>query len=86
MSEETKDGGPAFPVPYSNESDGPTMMPTDGMTLLDYFAGKAMQGDWSCQDDTNGVGMFTPQTSDEVLDRSAKLYYRMAAAMLRARP
>lgn len=34
---------PAFPVPYSNEADGPTMMPTQGMTLRDYFAAKAMQ-------------------------------------------
>lgn len=34
---------PAFPVPYSNEADGPTMMPTQGMSLRDYFAAKAMQ-------------------------------------------
>ena len=37
-------GGSAFPVQYSNEADGPTVMPHVGMTLRDYFAAKAMQG------------------------------------------
>lgn len=37
-------GGPAFPVPYSNEADGPTMMPTTGMSVRQYFAAKVMQG------------------------------------------
>ena len=36
--------GPAFPVQYSNESDGPTIMPTTGMTIRQYAAIKAMQG------------------------------------------
>ena len=44
MSEAKHDGGPAFPVPYSNEADGPMVMPTTGMTLRDYFAAKALQG------------------------------------------
>lgn len=35
-------GGSAFPVAYSNEDDGPTVMPESGMTLRDYFAAKAM--------------------------------------------
>jgi len=35
-------GGPAFPVNYSNEMDAPTVYPTEGMTLRDYFAAKAM--------------------------------------------
>lgn len=35
------DGGPAFPVNYSNEADGPTMLPTAGMSLRDWFAGTA---------------------------------------------
>lgn len=32
------DGGPAFPVAYSNEADGPTVMPSKGMSLRDHFA------------------------------------------------
>ena len=38
MSENKDNGGPAFPVQYSNEADGPTVMPSDGMSLRDYFA------------------------------------------------
>ena len=34
-----KDGGPAFPAPY-----GVGHVTTEGMTLRDYFAAKAMQG------------------------------------------
>jgi len=37
MSKET--GGPAFPAPY-----GVGHVTTEGMTLRDYFAAKAMQG------------------------------------------
>lgn len=54
-----------------------------GMTLRDYFAAKAMEGDWSSQGDSCGI--FIPEVTDVNLDRSAKLYYRMADAMLRAR-
>lgn len=36
-----KNGGPAFPQNAIISSDG---MLTDGMTLRDYFAAKAMQG------------------------------------------
>lgn len=34
------DGGPAYPTQYSNEADGPTIMPSTGMTLRDYIATK----------------------------------------------
>ena len=44
MEQKIETGGPAFPVQYSNEADGPTVMPHVGMTLRDYFAAKAMQG------------------------------------------
>ena len=44
MNEKINSGGPAFPVQYSNEADGPTVMPSEGITLRDYFAAKAMQG------------------------------------------
>lgn len=42
MEENIETGGPAFPVQYSNEADGPTVMPHVGMTLRDYFAARAM--------------------------------------------
>ena len=38
MSDKIHTGGPAFPTQYSNESDGPTVMPSEGMTLREYAA------------------------------------------------
>jgi hypothetical protein len=73
MTNNTNTGGPAFPVPYSNESDGPTMMPSEGMTLRDYFAAKAMQGLIAC-----------PETDGYKHDY-AKWAYEYADAMLKAR-
>lgn len=40
MSKEIKTGGAAFPLPMGSE----TTQGSDGMTLRDYFAAKAMQG------------------------------------------
>ena len=38
-------GGPAFPTEYFYDQDTKVeRMPTEGMTLRDYFAAKAMQG------------------------------------------
>ena len=71
--------GPAFPQKEPLNCDH------HGMSLRDYFAAKAMQGDWSSQGDDNGVGIFSPEIPNATLDRSARLYYRMAEAMLRAR-
>jgi hypothetical protein len=39
-----KDGGPAFPVSTGHHPDTMMKDPRIGMTLRDYFAGKAMQG------------------------------------------
>lgn len=36
-------GGPVFPVAYSNDADGPTVMPSQGINLRDFFALKTMQ-------------------------------------------
>lgn len=73
-----KTGGSAFPVP-ATEWHGAD----EGMTLRDYFAAKAMQGDWAAQ--TEDTGYYSPQSADVILDNAAELYYRMADAMLRAR-
>lgn len=71
-----KTGGSAFPLPPSEH------MYTDaGMTLRDYFAAKVMQGDWASQSEDYNLARYT----DDALDKQAKIYYRMADAMLRAR-
>nr|ELR5132886.1 hypothetical protein [Providencia rettgeri]ELR5186751.1 hypothetical protein [Providencia rettgeri] len=50
--------------------------------LRDQFAMSAMQGDWANQN--SEVGYFA-DCNDEQLVNSAKIYYRMANAMLAAR-
>ncbi|WP_405470613.1 hypothetical protein ACGTI2_08270 [Morganella morganii] len=73
-----KTGGSAFPLP-ATEWNGAD----EGMSLRDYFAAKAMQGDLAAQDES--MGYFENSTSDEFLTARAEFYYRMADAMLRAR-
>lgn len=72
MSTIDNDGGPAFPVNYSNEADDPKVMPTPGMSLRDWFAGMAMQGMFS----------FNVPGSKETRAEAA---YEMADAMIKAR-
>ena len=70
----TKDtGGPAFPVP---DIDGGAV--SEGMTLRDYFAAKAMQGIFS------RTGGYNPKWAENVID-IAEVCYEMADAMLKAR-
>ncbi|WP_175787379.1 hypothetical protein [Burkholderia anthina] len=66
----SKDGGSAFPF-HHKYSDGGVEM-SDGMTLRDYFAGKAM----------NSI-MSNPKCQG--YDHAATEAYRMADAMLHAR-
>ena len=68
---EKNNGGPAFPVPYHPEQQWEN---PQGMTLRDYFAAKAICG-------TLPGKAF----NDAELDEYARLSYRMADAMLRAR-
>ncbi|WER21533.1 hypothetical protein P2E05_15855 [Providencia stuartii] len=72
-----KTGGAAFPVPATELHGTDT-----GMSLRDYLAAKAMQGDWANQ--SSEVGYFA-DCNDEQLFNNAKIYYRMADAMLKAR-
>jgi hypothetical protein len=74
---EIKDGGPAFP---QLSELGDIAYTTGGMTLRDYMAAKAMQGELCCQDHEE----INYQT-DQDLDGLAKWAYRAADAMLRAR-
>lgn len=69
MSKET--GGLAFPTTIHNYGDG--MYSSEGMTLRDYFAAKAMQGDMNA-----GV-------TDNEMPAVAQRAYKMADAMLKAR-
>lgn len=59
--------------------DPPTM---DDFTPRDLFAGMAMMGDWAAQ---GSMGVWSDDAKDEYLLARAKLYYRMADAMIAAR-
>ena len=63
------DGGAAFPVAHS-------YLIQSGMSLRDYLAAKAMQGDWAAE---------VAGANGETMEDSARRYYKMADAMLRAR-
>ena len=79
----TTDGGPAFPIPRNHDSGDAIFARGDGMTLLDYFAGKALTGyrcayhQWYQQ--VGATGEFA--TPDQIAEWS----YADAKAMLRAR-
>lgn len=75
-----KTGGAAFPA-----SGRPDMqfVAQEGMTLRDYLAAKAMQGDLASQ--SVSLGHISNDASDESLVNRANFYYRMADAMLKAR-
>ena len=68
------DGGPAFPVPLLPGQSWQGIGPCDGMTLRDYFAGRAMQSYLLDKDrDSFTFGQW------------ARVSYEMADAMLEAR-
>jgi hypothetical protein len=71
----TNTGGPAFPVQSVYIEDQETN--SHGMTLRDYFAAKAMQGELAAQSEESGH--YTN------LDALAVLAYRVADAMLKER-
>lgn len=74
MSKET--GGQAFPLPMGSE----TVSGTEGMTLRDYFAAKALQAfisRWAGHDSYDEAGI--------TYQRVAEHAYEIADAMLAAR-
>ncbi|UPY96242.1 hypothetical protein [Pectobacterium sp. 21LCBS03] len=90
-------GGPAFPVErhvahalalknVGSEDEKKYIAEVNklcgGMTLRDYFAAKAMLGDWSAQDENTG---YWEEPDSTALELRATVYYRMADAMLKAR-
>ena len=82
MSNTINNGGPAFPCD-SVQTMGGTII-RDGMTLRDYFAGKALPSVYSSamDDAANGSGLFKDPDWRIGLALEA---YSMADAMLRAR-
>lgn len=84
MSEQSKDGGPAFPV----VSDGRTHGTEPGMTLRDYFAAKAMQGIVSSIDGESNYDRLRTHAGRQAMTLSqwiARDAYKQADAMMIAR-
>ncbi|EOM0844425.1 hypothetical protein ACNA1O_003475 [Proteus mirabilis] len=74
-----KTGGAAFPA-----SGRPDMqfVAQEGMSLRDYLAAKAMQGDWATE--RMDSGYWSQDDIDAIFKDRAETYYRMADAMLKA--
>ena len=70
MAEKINDGGPAFPI----LQDGCQFPRAEGMTLRDYFAGRAMQS-----------YLLDKDRDSFTFEQWAQASYEMAAAMLAAR-
>lgn len=84
-------GGPAFPTENAHQSSASTWH-HEGMTLRDYFAAKALQGDAASGDgfltgpvEIKGHEAWAEKSWQDDIYSKAKLYYQMADAMLRAR-
>ncbi len=76
MSEELKDGGPAFPVPDPAWANG--------MTLRDWFAGQAIQGLLIARAAAIDHGS-QPRTREEEVSSASDAAYIVADAMLAER-
>jgi hypothetical protein len=74
----TNTGGPAFPsLPIVQEFEGKRLTMTEGLTMRDYFAAKAMQTVWATLD--------PEMPFDVAITETAGAAYELADAMLRAR-
>ena len=67
---------PAFPTGFITDDKGIVISGSNGMTLRDYFAAKAMQ---------NFRDQIGSQSDQEWFDKVAEGAYRMADAMMKAR-
>ena len=74
MSEQIKDGGPAFPWPHTQYPNGEVEWGLPGMTLRDWFAGQALAG-----------LMAAPECAAMGQEDIAHSAWSMADAMLAAR-
>lgn len=73
---------PAFPYDHEILGVKEPWNNCTGMTLRDYFAAHCMPGDWSPGLDGEGWAATVP---DANLETRARLYYRMADAMMKVR-
>lgn len=82
-----KDGGPAFPADELHDQTPPYrhLLATQGMTLRDYFAAKALVGLFSMEANPRVGEMCEPFRIDKHCDDMAKHAYKLADAMLAAR-
>ncbi len=80
MSDGIEDGGPAYPL-FADGTHARDLnsIANEGMSLRDWFAGQALAGDWAAQAE---CGFYV---QNQNLDERAKLYYKTADAMLKAR-
>ena len=77
-----KTGGPAFPIPPSEENG---FEQCDGITMRDYFAAKAIQG-WLANPSATPVEAEIDNADPELLaDVAAVFGYMVADAMLKQR-
>ena len=74
MNLQPNDGGPAFPMPAHTSTIGEQARPIYGMSLRDYFAGKALEG--------AAHRLINPYEYRDIL---ASDCYQIADAMLAAR-
>lgn len=81
MSTETKDGGPAFPFPATNDTYSNAPM---GMSLRDWFAGHA-DIPWNAVLDTLSLKGIVSPTLQQVAEMRARYKLMEADAMLAAR-
>jgi hypothetical protein len=83
---EKHDGGPAFPVTAERRPDDTHVPGWDGMSLRDYFAGKALAGLLSSSESIGAMSRVAEKEgfrdSSDVVSRAAYCY---ADAMLAAR-
>ena len=77
MESNKDDGGPAFPAKdwQAKGNHHP------GMSLRNYIAIRAMQGDWAAQSEFTGE--WANCTSEKYLMERARLYYRIADTMIK---
>lgn len=83
MSDKT--GGPAFPIESFTQPNGEFAWGSDGLTLRDYFAAKAMQAALSNQLLLNRIGEQVSNDLELGHMYLAEGAYRLADAMLRER-
>ncbi len=81
MTEQPKDGGPAFPIETTATPYAP------GMSLRDWFAGQALIGATNCNPNLPGSPASEARWPDaqELADRRAAWAYLQADAMIAAR-